>query len=240
MDSNSILQQLNNITAQYQAGLGDAQRAPEFFRKGVSEAFGNNEALLREGAGLQEKIYTMPGDLMNQYNMQYGDVFGGASSGARLNSILGKIGNQWGLANVASGLAQQQGGRIEDIARSLTEQYGLGLQGQKDLYNMKMPLYQTLKSAEENAANRATSMRGSGGGVSSSYGPIQFPTIPGVENGNNTVPSQVAGSTGAYTRVAPATPQQPSMMQRIGDTVGGFLNKIAPRTLGGTSGSRGW
>lgn len=154
--SADILQQINAIDAQLAPLVADQGKAPGFFKEGINKAFNYNLPLLKEGAALEAGAYTLPQELIDQYNADFGSVFGGASAGARINSILGRLGNQFGLVDLASRLADQQGARMEQMAGDLTNQYGLSIQGLKDRASMKMPLFQTLRSSEDQAANRAT------------------------------------------------------------------------------------
>ncbi len=151
--------QMRNVMGQLDPLLNDLPQSSEYFRKGINEAYGNNLPLLKEGAALEAGAYALPGQLMDQYNSEFGNVFGGASATGRLNSVLGRLGNQFGLVDVASGLADRQGARIDDMAKRLSEQYGLGIQGLQTKYDMLSPLFQSKLSAEQQAANRAASSR---------------------------------------------------------------------------------
>ena len=171
MTSNDVLGQLNAIDKQLAPMLGSYAQAPTFFKQGLNKAFDYGLPLLKEGSALEAGAYQLPGTLLEQYNQDFGDVYGGPSAGARLNSILGRIGNQFALADLAGGLADRQGSRIEQMANDLTKQYGMQIQGMKDRYNMKVPIWQGLMGREDAAAARASAGRGYGGGGSN---PLQF------------------------------------------------------------------
>jgi len=143
----AIGSELDPLAAQYAS-------APQFFERGLNEAFGYNLPLLKEAAGLEAGAYALPGQLMNQYSQDYGGMTSGPSAMTRLNSILGRIGTQFGMADVASELAQQRGADIKDIARSLQESYGLGLGALEDRYGRLAPLYQTQVGVEEAGRGR--------------------------------------------------------------------------------------
>jgi hypothetical protein len=171
MTSSEALKQIQSVQGQLDPLLSAQGQVPSFMKDEINKKFNYGMPLLKEGAGLEAGAYALPGQLMEKYNAEFGNTLGGASSQARMNSMLGRLGNQFGLADLASGLADRQGARMNDLASSLTQQYGATIQGLKDKYNMTMPLYQTLKSSEESALNRAR-MGGGGGGVSSS--PLSF------------------------------------------------------------------
>lgn len=162
MNSAGYEQQMANVRSQLDPMLTDMPKANDYFKKGLNEAYGYNAPLLKEGANLEAGAYSLPGKLMNQYNQEFGNVFGGASASGRLNSILGRLGNQFSLADVASGLADRQGARINDLAKSLSEQYGLGIQGLQTKYDMLSPLFQAKLNAEQQAANRRASSSSGG------------------------------------------------------------------------------
>lgn len=147
--------ELNAIKQQLNPMLDAQSQAPEFFQKGISSAFLDNQPLLREGANLSAGMYTLPQKLMEQYNMDFGNTFGGASGAGRLNSILGRLGQGFGLMDFASGLAKQRGADIKDISGNLTNQYGLALDALKQKYAMTQGQQQMAQQAEESARARA-------------------------------------------------------------------------------------
>lgn len=157
--SADTLGQLQALQAQLNPLMSDYGAAPDWFKEQINKKFNNNMPLLKEGAALEAGAYTLPGELMSQYDQQYGNTFGGASGMARLNSILGRLGNQFSLVDVASGLADQQGARINDLANSLTNQYGSTIDAMQNKYNMMLPIYQSQLDIEENAKNRALQER---------------------------------------------------------------------------------
>lgn len=170
MASTDIYNQLQEISKEMQPYLEEMPTAKNYFTEGLNKAFNYNLPLLKEAAGLEAGAYTLPGQLIDQYNTEFGSTFGGASGIARLNSILRRIGNQFSLVDLASGLLDTRKARIRDLANNLTEQYGLGLEGLQTKYNMLLPLYQTEVQREESAANRAAAAR-----VEQA---LKFPTVP--------------------------------------------------------------
>lgn len=132
----------------------------------------NNMPVLKEGAAQEAKAYTLPGELMNQYNQQFGGTFGGASAVGRLNSVLGRLGNQFSLMNLTGKIANNQGARMGDMAKSIADQYNAQIQALQSKYQMLTPLYQAQLSQEEAARSRAAAYGGGGGGGSYNLPPM--------------------------------------------------------------------
>lgn len=153
--SQQIEGELKTIFDQMNPLLEGMPGANGYFKQGLSKAYNDNLPLLKEAAGLEAGAYTLPGQLLGQYDKEYGNTFNGPSGLARINSILGRVGNQFAMSDVAGNLAKQKSARIEDMAKSLTDQYGLMLQGMQQKYNMKMPLYQSALQKEQEDRARA-------------------------------------------------------------------------------------
>lgn len=159
MTAAELFQQLQDQQAQMQPLLNDYAGAPVYIREQINNAFKNNEPLIRERAQQEERAYNMPGELMSQYDTDYGSTIGGASGLSRLNSILGRLGGQFKNVDVASGLMDRQGQRIDTIVGDLMKQYGLMLDARQNQYNMTMPLYQSLLQQEEAEKQRQQQMQ---------------------------------------------------------------------------------
>jgi hypothetical protein len=202
MPASGYENQVNNLLGQLGQYASNAGQAPAFFKQGLMKAFDYGAPLLKEAAGLEAGAYDLPGRLMNQYNVDYGNTFGGPSAIGRLDSILGRLGTQFGLSNLASGLAQNQTGRIENMTGDLTNQYMAGLQGIQTQLNPLMQLLQMKTQQEESARNRAA-MRGGGGGGGSRINIPPFQqvnTAPSPKLGQQAVKDAFKGMTGSgYT-----------------------------------------
>lgn len=160
MTSQDYMNSATSVQSQMDPMLNFQGQAPDFFKQGLNKAFDYNLPLLKEGANLEAGAYALPGQLMNQYNQDFGNVFGGASSGARINSILGRLGNQFALSNLAGKLSDQQGGRINDMATSLAQQYGLNIDALKTKFANQMSLAGLAANNENAAAARAADNSG--------------------------------------------------------------------------------
>lgn len=208
--SGDLYNQMQGVMGQLAPLEGDLPTAPQYFKEGLNKAYNYGLPLMKEAAGLQAGAYTLPGQLMSQYDSTYGKDYTGPSAGARLNSILGRLGNQFALSDVASGLAEKQSGQIEDMANALTKQYELMIDGLRSKYNMMSPVWQALLQKEEAEKDRAmqlkiAGMRGSSGGSGGGYsmgntgnGPFPLLSLGTV---TNTTPTntQTTGTPGAST-----------------------------------------
>lgn len=122
--------------------------AADYFKKKVGEAYNYNLPVMQNAAQLEGQLYTMPGNLMDQYNKEFGGQTG-LSSGARINSILGNIGRQAALSNTAWGLVDNANMRTNDLAKSLTDQYGLQIEALKNKLQPQMSIWDRLYSEQQ-------------------------------------------------------------------------------------------
>jgi hypothetical protein len=170
--SQEAYQELMDIQNRMNPLLSDYASAPTYLREQINKMFLNNEPLIKERAAQEQRAYTLPGELMGEYSKEYGqNGIGGASGMNRLNSILGRLGSQFGNVDVASGLMDRQGQRIDTMVGDLTKQYGLMLDAMQNQYGMKKGMYDSLVGQEEAEKQRQQQMalaRRSGGGSSSS------------------------------------------------------------------------
>jgi hypothetical protein len=103
----------------------------------------------------------MPGNLMSQYDQEFGGKTG-ISSNQRINSILSQLGNQSGLVNTARGLANQSGANINELANTLLGQYRSGIEAKQQQMSPLMSIWDRM-FAEENANERARLARSGSG-----------------------------------------------------------------------------
>lgn len=153
--SAETLTQIRNIQNQLSPLLEDQGGINDYFKRTLGDAFGNNLPLLKEGANLEANAYTLPGKLMDQYTRDFGSTFGGASGTARLNSVLGRLGSNFANVDLVNKLADQNGARIGDMAKSITDQYMGRVRGLQDQNQTNLSLYGQQLQSEDSAANRA-------------------------------------------------------------------------------------
>jgi hypothetical protein len=123
--------------------------------------------------------------MMNDYNQTMGMGPGqGPSSMARLASILKTVGQQYGTADTLRNVITTQRGRIEDMAKDVSNQYTSTKGALMEKYNMLSPLYNSQLGLEEakrqrefeasqRAKDRARMGGGGGGGVTIVAPPTQ-------------------------------------------------------------------
>lgn len=164
--SSEIYNQIQSLLGQVNPMLEQLPGAEQFYKDATNKAFNYNLGPLQNAAQLESKMYSMPGNLMSQYDTEFGGKTG-ISSNQRINSILSQLGNQAGVVDVARGLADQSGTRINDLAKTLLGQYQTGIQAKQQQLSPLMSIWDRM-FAEENANARAA--RSGGGG--SSYTPF--------------------------------------------------------------------
>jgi len=159
--SSEIYSQIQSLLGQVNPMLEQLPSAEQYYKDATNKAFNYNLGPLQNAAQLESKMYSMPGNLMSQYDTEFGGKTG-ISSNQRINSILSQLGNQAGVVDVARGLADQSGTRINDLAKTLLGQYQTGIQAKQQQLSPLMSIWDRM-FAEENANARAA-RQGSGGG----------------------------------------------------------------------------
>ena len=153
----------NDIWSQIQANqsildeyLGEAGQSSEKFQDAINEKYKNNIGAIKNAAGLESKAYSMPGDLMEQYDQEFGGQMG-LGSMSRMNSILKNIGQQFGISNAAWGVVDNAKLRQEELLKQMNNRFNTELQARQQKHNNLLPLWQQLYAAEQ-------ARRGSGSG----------------------------------------------------------------------------
>lgn len=157
--SSEVYNQIQSLLGQINPELDKLPTAQDYYKTKVNEAYNYNLPNLQNAAGLESKLYEMPGNLMNQYNQEFGGKTG-ISSSQRVNSILSQLGRQSGVANTAWGLADQAGTRMNDLAETLYNQYKTGIEAKQTKLSPLMSIWDRLYSEEQ--ANKRSASSGSG------------------------------------------------------------------------------
>lgn len=177
--SSEIKSQIDALLGQINPRLDQLPGAEQYYKDRVNQAYNYNLEPLTNAANIEAKMYSMPGDLMSQYDQEFGGKTG-VSASQRINSILGQLGRQGAMANTAWGLADQSGARINDLANSLLNQYKTGIEADQMKLSPLMSMWDRM-FAEEQANERArlAASRGGGGGSSGiNWGDIKFSNQP--------------------------------------------------------------
>jgi hypothetical protein len=162
------LQGINQQLGTYNLGA-----APGQIQTAIGNAVNNFRPQYQELANAQNAAYGLPGQVYNEFqNMQNTGAFQNPGiSGTQFTGLnplqvlgvgMGRIGNQFSIADALSGGLDFQKARLEDIIKSVGNQYQTGYNQTLDSYNRLLPLYQQQAQAEENARNRAASSAASG------------------------------------------------------------------------------
>lgn len=158
--SSDIYKQLLGVQQNLDPYLSNAGQAPGFFENKINEMFNYNKPAIQNAAGLEARAYALPGELMGQYDSDYGGNLGvGAMS--RMNSILGNIGNQFGLSNAAWNMVDQAKIRQGDLAKKMLDQYNAETGALQQKHNMLLPLWQQMYSEEQANRRNAASIAAS-------------------------------------------------------------------------------
>lgn len=152
-NSNDIYNQITATQGQLDPYLTNAGIATNYFGDELNKLFNYHKPAIQNAAALEAKAYALPGQLMNQYDEEYGGEMG-VGSMSRMNSILENIGNQFGLSNTAWGMVDQAKLRTSDLAGKLLNQYTAQTNALKDKISLLMPMWERMY-AEEQANKRA-------------------------------------------------------------------------------------
>lgn len=153
MDSASIYKQIQKSMGNLNPLLSNLPGAEDYFKKKVGEAYQYNLPVMQNAAQTESKLYTLPGDLMNQYDTEFGGQTG-IDSATRINQILKRLGGQSALANTAWGLVDQANMKTGDLAKSLADQYKAKISAEQMRLDPLMKLWDRTYS-EEQANKRA-------------------------------------------------------------------------------------
>lgn len=164
--SSELYSQIQGLMGQINPALDQLPTAEKFYKDETNKAFQYNLPALRNAANLESQLYSMPGELMGQYNEEFGGQTG-VSSSQRMNSILGSLGRQGALSNTAWGAADQAGTRIDDLAKTLYGQYKTGIEANQAKLSPLMSMWDRMYAEEQ--ANARSSRSGSAGYSGISY-----------------------------------------------------------------------
>jgi len=148
MDSKTIYEKIMANQENMDPYLSNQGAAPGYFKDRVNEAFQGNLPAIQNAAALEARAYSLPGELMGQYDQEYGGNTG-LSSMSRMNSILKNIGTQFGTSNAAWNVVDQAKVRQADLANSMMQQYLGELGAHESRHGMLSPLWQQLYGEEQ-------------------------------------------------------------------------------------------
>ena len=158
-NSNEIYNQIQSLLGQINPKLSALPDAETYYKNKVNEAYNYNLPALQNAAKLEGEMYSLPGNLMSQYDTEFGGKTG-VNSAQRINSILSRLGNQSALANTAWGLVDQSGARMDELAKTLASQYRSGIEADQSRLSPLMNIWDRLYSEEQANARTAMSSRG--------------------------------------------------------------------------------
>lgn len=160
--SSEIYNEIQSLLGQINPKLNALPDAETYYKNKVNEAYNYNMPAIQNAAKLEGEMYSLPGNLMNDYDTEFGGKTG-VSSNQRINSILSRLGNQGALASTAWGLVDQSGARMDKLAKSLTNQYKTGIEADQAKLSPLMSIWDRMYSEEQ--ANARAARSGGGGTV---------------------------------------------------------------------------
>lgn len=222
--SSEIYNQIQSLLGQVNPMLEQLPGAEQFYKDATNKAFNYNLGPLQNAAQLESKMYSMPGNLMSQYDTEFGGKTG-ISSNQRINSILSQLGNQAGLVDVARGLADQGGTRINDLAKTLLGQYQTGIQAKQQQLSPLMSIWDRMYSEEQANARAARAGSGTGGNAPS-------PLLTSAEI-QAEIDRRLAETNKKTTSNIPTPVYTPSKTPRVTSWGNSLINKFLPKSSGG-------
>lgn len=160
--SSEIYNEIQSLLGQINPKLNALPDAETYYKNKVNEAYNYNMPAIQNAAKLEGEMYSLPGNLMSDYDTEFGGKTG-VSSNQRINSILSRLGNQGALASTAWGLVDQSGARMDELAKSLTNQYSTGIEADQAKLSPLMSIWDRMYSEEQ--ANARAARSGGGGTV---------------------------------------------------------------------------
>jgi len=164
--SSEIYNEIQSLLGQINPRLDALPDADTYYKNKVNEAYNYNMPAIQNAAKLEGEMYSLPGNLMSQYDTEFGGKTG-VSSNQRINSILSRLGNQGALASTAWGLVDQSGARMDELAKTLSNQYRAGIEADQAKLSPLMSIWDRMYSEEQANARAARS-----GGGGSTYTPL--------------------------------------------------------------------
>ncbi len=157
--SSEIYNEIQSLLGQINPRLDALPDADTYYKNKVNEAYNYNMPAIQNAAKLEGELYSLPGNLMSQYDAEFGGKTG-VSSNQRINSILSRLGNQGALANTAWGLVDQSRARMDELAKTLLNQYRMGIEADQAKLSPLMSIWDRMYSEEQANARAARSSRG--------------------------------------------------------------------------------
>ncbi len=157
--SSEIYNEIQSLLGQINPRLDALPDADTYYKNKVNEAYNYNMPAIQNAAKLEGEMYSLPGNLMSQYDTEFGGKTG-VNSNQRINSILSRLGNQGALASTAWGLVDQSGARMDELAKTLSNQYRTGIEADQAKLSPLMSIWDRMYSEEQANARAARSGRG--------------------------------------------------------------------------------
>jgi len=157
--SSEIYNEIQSLLGQINPRLDALPDADTYYKNKVNEAYNYNMPAIQNAAKLEGEMYSLPGNLMSEYDTEFGGKTG-VSSNQRINSILSRLGNQGALASTAWGLVDQSGARMDELAKTLSNQYRTGIEADQAKLSPLMSIWDRMYSEEQANARAARSGRG--------------------------------------------------------------------------------
>lgn len=154
--SSEIYNEIQSLLGQINPRLDALPDADTYYKNRVNEAYNYNMPAIQNAAKLESELYSLPGNLMSQYDAEFGGKTG-VSSNQRINSILSRLGNQGALASTAWGLVDQSGARMDELAKTLSNQYRMGIEADQAKLSSLMSIWDRMYSEEQANARAARS-----------------------------------------------------------------------------------
>ena len=230
--SNEIYNQIQSLLGQINPKLSALPDAETYYKNKVNEAYNYNLPALQNAAKLEGEMYSLPGNLMSQYDTEFGGKTG-VNSAQRINSILSRLGNQSALANTAWGLVDQSGARMDELAKTLASQYRSGIEADQSRLSPLMNIWDRLYSEEQANARTAMSSRGN---TSTATPPIPILTYKDLEDEWNRRQAEKNKKNTTVTNNNPI----PTVSSEKKNPVNEFLNNLFKMPAIGGGGGKSW
>lgn len=237
--SSEIYNEIQSLLGQINPKLNALPDAETYYKNKVNEAYNYNMPAIQNAAKLEGEMYSLPGNLMNDYDTEFGGKTG-VSSNQRINSILSRLGNQGALASTAWGLVDQSGARMDELAKSLLNQYKTGIEADQAKLSPLMSIWDRMYSEEQ--ANARAARSGGGGTVYvNPWGDIEYIDDEEDIRDNNSSSSSTNVSTARDTSQFPVEQYSPNY-QPSSNPVKKFMDELLGKggTLIGGGGGKSW
>lgn len=170
--SSEVYNEIQSLLGQINPKLDALPDAEAYYKDRVNKAYNYNMPAIQNAAKLEGEMYSLPGTLMGAYDTEFGGKTG-VSSNQRINSILSRLGNQGALASTAWGLVDQSGARMDELAKSLANQYKTGIEADQAKLSPLLSIWDRMYS-EEQANSRAARSGGGGTVYVNPWGDVEY------------------------------------------------------------------